>query len=84
MTAAILEIHRDVRPTTARPNDTTATCVRAVVPFRPTNYRRRLICRWHRETDGQLACVWEPDIGPGPACLIAIVAKRHRHTHRAA
>lgn len=24
--------------------------------------RRRLVCRWHREADGRLACIWEPDI----------------------
>jgi hypothetical protein len=24
--------------------------------------RRRLACRWHREADGRLACIWGPDI----------------------
>jgi hypothetical protein len=24
--------------------------------------RPRLICRWHRDDEGQLACRWEPDI----------------------
>ncbi len=28
--------------------------------------RRRLVCRWHREADGRLACIWEPDIVPLP------------------
>jgi hypothetical protein len=23
---------------------------------------RRLVCRWHREPDGRIACHWEPDI----------------------
>jgi hypothetical protein len=23
---------------------------------------RRLVCRWHRETHGRLAAIWEPDI----------------------
>jgi len=27
---------------------------------------RRLVCRWHREVDGRLACHWEPDIVPIP------------------
>ena len=27
---------------------------------------RRLVCRWHREIDGRLACSWEPDISPIP------------------
>lgn len=24
--------------------------------------RRRLVCHWHRDGDGRLACVWEPDM----------------------
>ena len=24
--------------------------------------RRQLLCRWHRDADGRLACTWEPDI----------------------
>jgi hypothetical protein len=27
---------------------------------------RRLVCRWHRESDGRIACNWEPDIVPDP------------------
>jgi hypothetical protein len=27
---------------------------------------KRLVCRWHREVDGRLACHWEPDIVPIP------------------
>jgi hypothetical protein len=26
----------------------------------------RLVCHWHRERDGRLACSWEPDIVPDP------------------
>ena len=26
--------------------------------------RRRLVCHWHRQPDGRLACVWEVDIAP--------------------
>lgn len=84
MTAAILEIRRNVQPKAVRSNDTAAIHVCAVVPFRPTNRSRRLICRWHRKADGQLTCAWEPDIGPGPAHLFAFVAKFHRHPHKAA
>jgi len=25
-----------------------------------------LVCRWHRELGGRLACFWEPDIVPIP------------------
>jgi hypothetical protein len=28
---------------------------------------RRLICHWHREPDGRIACYWEPDIVPIPS-----------------
>jgi hypothetical protein len=24
--------------------------------------RRQLLCRWHRDADGRLACTWEPDM----------------------
>ena len=24
--------------------------------------RRQLVCHWHRDADGRLACTWEPDI----------------------
>jgi hypothetical protein len=24
--------------------------------------RRRLFCHWRRQSDGRLACLWEPDI----------------------
>jgi hypothetical protein len=27
---------------------------------------RRLVCRWHRGSDGRIACHWEPDIVPDP------------------
>ena len=27
---------------------------------------RRIICRWYRELDGRIACLWEPDIVPIP------------------
>ena len=27
---------------------------------------RRLVCRWHRASDGRIACHWEPDIVPDP------------------
>ena len=24
--------------------------------------RPQLVCRWHRDSDGRLSCLWEPDI----------------------
>ena len=84
MNTAILVIHRNVRPTIIRPNDTAATRVGTVVPFRLTNRRRRLACHWHRAADRRLTCTWEADIGAGPAHLFAFVAKPHRHALTAA
>jgi len=26
--------------------------------------RPRLVCRWHRDLDGRLACRWKPDTAP--------------------
>ena len=28
--------------------------------------RRRLICHWHRDADGRLIGVWEPDLAAAP------------------
>jgi hypothetical protein len=28
--------------------------------------RRQLVCHWHRDAGGRLACTWEPDIVPNP------------------
>ena len=28
--------------------------------------RRRLVCHWHRDTDGRLVGVWEPDFAAAP------------------
>jgi hypothetical protein len=27
-----------------------------------TAVRRQLVCHWHRDAGGRLACVWQPDI----------------------
>jgi hypothetical protein len=29
--------------------------------------RPRLVAHWHRQPDGRLACVWEPDLALSPA-----------------
>ena len=28
--------------------------------------QRQLVCHWHRDAGGRLACTWEPDIVPNP------------------
>lgn len=28
--------------------------------------RPQLVCRWHRDSDGRLTCIWEPDIVATP------------------
>ncbi|HEV2263874.1 MAG TPA: hypothetical protein VGR79_05015 [Stellaceae bacterium] len=79
MTAAILDIRRNVRPTTVRPNDdVTPIRVRPVVIGDSANAKRPLICRWRHDTKGRLACAWEPDIGPRLEHLITANASRQR------
>lgn len=79
MTAAILDICRDVRPTTVRPNDdVTPIRVRPAVIGGPVNAKRPVICRWRHDTKGRLACAWEPDIGLRLERLITANASRQR------
>jgi hypothetical protein len=37
---------------------------RQPVDHRPPPVRRPLLCRWQRDADGRLTCIWEPDIAP--------------------
>ena len=65
MTTAILDVRPAVRPF-ARPNGIASDFVRRFALDRLPKSRRPLICHWHRDVDGRLACVWEPDIPPVP------------------
>jgi hypothetical protein len=61
---------RDIRPA-AEPGAaaTTAVANDLVRLFALDNLpaaRRQLVCHWHRQPDGRLACSWEPDIAPIP------------------
>lgn len=79
MTAAILDIRRNVRPTTVRPNDdVTLIRLRPAVIGGPANAKGPLICRWRHDTKGRLVCAWEPDIGPRRERLITANASRQR------
>jgi hypothetical protein len=66
MTAAFL----DVRPATARPaisEKATRDMVRLLRLDRLQVGSMRLVCRWHRDLDGRLVCVWERE--PTSGCL---------------
>jgi hypothetical protein len=66
MTAAILDVRPAAAPGIFRRKDATSDLVRRFALDRPPTGRRQLVCHWHREADGRLACVWEPDIGAAP------------------
>lgn len=62
MTAAILDFRPATEPGIAPRNDATIDFVRLLALDRLPPGRRRLVCHWHRDADGRLACVWEPDM----------------------
>ena len=61
----ILDIRPTIVPGTLRINSATIDLARLLGLDRlPSG--RRLVCRWHREVDGRLACFWELDTVPIP------------------
>ncbi len=62
MTAAILDFRPATAPGIAPPDNVTIDFVRLLALDRLPPGRRRLVCRWQRDADGRLACVWEPDM----------------------
>jgi hypothetical protein len=61
----ILEAGPTAKPGTVR-FDAAAIDLTARFGLERLSSDRRLVCRWVREVDGQLACHWEPDIVPIP------------------
>jgi hypothetical protein len=61
----ILDTHPAVEPGAIKINAATTDVVRRLERSR-LRESRRLVCRWHREGDGRLTCLWEPDIVPVP------------------
>jgi hypothetical protein len=64
MTAAILAIRPTAPLGIALPKGGTTDLVRLLALERLPASRQRLVCHWHRDADGRLACRWEPDIAP--------------------
>jgi hypothetical protein len=62
MTAAILAVRPANAPDIVSPKDATRL-VRLFALDRPP-MGNQLVSRWHRDADGRLACLWEPDIAP--------------------
>jgi hypothetical protein len=63
MTAAILAVRPAAVPGIVSPKGAT-DFVRLFALDRSRG--RRLVCHWHRDADGRLACIWEPDIAAVP------------------
>ena len=66
MTTAILDLRPAARPGINRPDEGTRDLVRLFALDRVPKARRPLVCHWHRDADGRLVCIWEPDIPPVP------------------
>jgi hypothetical protein len=60
MTAAILNVRSAAAPGTVSLKGT-KDLVRLFALDRLPVGRSRLVCRWHRDADGRLACTWGPD-----------------------
>ncbi|HEX9523320.1 MAG TPA: hypothetical protein VF949_10140 [Reyranella sp.] len=60
MTAAILNVRSAAAPGTVSLKDT-KDLVRLFALDRLPVDRPRLVCHWHRDADGRLACTWGPD-----------------------
>jgi hypothetical protein len=60
MTAAILNVRSAAAPGTVSLK-ATKDLVRPFALDRLSVGRPRLVCRWHRDADGRLACTWGPD-----------------------
>jgi hypothetical protein len=65
MTAAILDI-RPAAPGILPPPGAARDLAQLFALGGLSQGRRRLVCHWHRDGDGRLACVWEPDMAPSP------------------
>jgi hypothetical protein len=62
MTAAILAVRLAAPPGIVSRNGATTNLVHLFGLDRLPVGRRQLVCHWHRDADGRLACIWEPDI----------------------
>ena len=60
MNAAFLNVGPAVAPGTAVVKGA-HDFVRLLSLYAASIDRPRLVCRWHRDLDGRLACNWEPD-----------------------
>lgn len=66
MTTAIFDLRPATPPDIHHANDRTHGLVRLFALDRAPKASRPLICHWHRDAAGRLACIWEPDTPPVP------------------
>jgi hypothetical protein len=62
MTTAILDVRRVARPGVNRAQAAAPTFASVFASDRLHAGQHLLVCRWRRDVDGRLACIWEPDI----------------------
>jgi len=68
MTTAILDVRPAARPVFTAPRGAGVDLERVFGLDRVPARRPRLVCHWHRDAGGRLACVWEPDIALVSSC----------------
>ena len=59
MTTANLNVRPAIVPGIVAPSATNLVLLSALDSI-PVS-AQRLVCRWHRDADGRLACTWRPD-----------------------
>jgi hypothetical protein len=62
----ILDMRRAAEPGVAPSTTPVIDLLRLFALDDLTAVRRQLVCHWHRDAGGRLACTWELDIVPNP------------------
>jgi hypothetical protein len=62
----ILDMRRAAEPGVVQPTAVVTDLVRLFALDDLTAVRRQLVCHWHRDAGGRLACTWVPDIVSNP------------------
>jgi hypothetical protein len=58
----ILDIRPAAKPGGVRSTAAVIDLVRLIALDDLPAVRRQLVCHWHRDAGGRLACIWQPDI----------------------
>ena len=66
MTSAILDVRLAAPPGIVLAKGANSDLVHLFALDRLPVDRQPPVCRWRRNADGRLACIWKPDIGASP------------------